>query len=664
MKVRLQITTGSGASFTFEHSGRSLRIGRDPEGELALQGEASQSVSWRHARIELTPEGAFVTDQGSSNGTLVNERRIAESTQVRQNDLIQLGYTGPTLRITELDLEEVAPPHLRPEIPGRREPTLIESPGRVPDRPFDRQLPEASRWGWPVVAGSIGAVSVLLLLLLILLWRTGKTDQQPALTNQEGLEAARQPQRVEIPAATVDARPLGSGKDPAAEVAPSTASDKKPAVNPAPVPTQITTDATAPDAPSADRKAVGRYVAPEKWPPTVLLQRQSDQYAWGRLRRESQVFTASNLMSLPGYRSLLVLDSQVSLTLWGNIPEFSNWPPVLESAAMLNAPAAGIDVDLTLDRGRIQISNEKPDAPARVRVRFFRETWDLTLQGKSQAVLDLWGYYPRNIGFGTDAHGPGPVITVDLYVHGQVALQAGARQFPLSSLSKISWSSTGGDLSPPQVLTKPPEWWTDRVTAKKDNPQLTYAMLALLDYSTLLDKHEAVVDAVSTSVRESPDPTTRAIGALFLGALDAIPQLIEALEDRVHPEVRGSSAYALRHWMARNREQDAELYRTFIEKRAYPKEKAALLMRLLHDVSELDARKPETFEQLIDSLNHENLNIRELAFWHLAHLVPEGARTIPYDATSDPDKRQAAVQQWKKLFAAGKIPPKPRSRAS
>jgi hypothetical protein len=660
MKLRLQITTGSGASFTFEHSGRSLRIGRDPESELALQGEASQSVSWRHARVELTPKGAFVTDQGSSNGTLVNDRRIAESTQVRQDDRIQLGFTGPTLRITELDLEEVASPHHQGETARRREPTLVESHGLAPEH---RQTSSASQKAWPIIAGSIGAVSAVLLLLFVFLWRTGKADQsQTVSTSQENLETAKEPHSAEIPT-VVDARPLNPAKGTAAEVASSPASNKKPAVRAEPVPTPIA-DTAALDAPSADRKAVGRYVAPEKWPPTILLQRQSDQYAWGRLRRESQVYTASELMSLPGYRSLLILDSQVSLTLWGNVPEFSNWPPVLESAAMLNAPAAGFDLDVTLDRGRAQISNEKPEGSARVRVRFFRETWDLTLAGKSQVVLDLWGYYPRDIGFSTDSHRPGPVVTLDLYVQGQVALQAWARQFPLSSLSKISWSSTHGDLSAPQVLAKPPEWWTDRVAAQKDKPQLSYAMLALLDYSTLLDKQEAVVDAVSTSVRESPDPTTRAIGVLFLGALDAVPQLIESLEDRVHPEVRGSSAYALRHWMARNREQDAELYRMLIEKRAYPKEKAAILMRLLHDVSEPDARKPETFETLIDYLNHENLSIRELAFWHLAHLVPEGANTIPYDATSEPEKRQAAVQEWKKLRTAGKIPPKPRVRAS
>jgi hypothetical protein len=658
MKLRLQITTGSGASFTFEHSGRNLRIGRDPESELALQGEASQSVSWRHARIELTPKGAFVTDQGSSNGTLVNDRRISESTQVRQDDRIQLGFTGPTLRITELDLEEVAPPDHRTA--GRREPTLVESPGLARDL---RQTSNASQRAWPLVAGSAGVVSALLLLLIVVLWRTSKAEQsQPALTSQETLETAKQPRSAEIPT-VAETRPSEPVKDRAVKVASSPDSNKKTAAKAEPAPAPIA-DTTARDAPSADRKAVGRYVAPEKWPPTVLLQRQSDQYAWGRLRRESQVYTASELMSLPGYRSLLILDSQVSLTLWGNVPEFSNWPPVLESAAMLNAPAAGFDLDVTLDRGRVQISNEKADGSARVRVRFFRETWDLALAGKSQAVLDLWGYYPRDVGFSTDSHRPGPVVMLDLYVQGQVTLDAGGHHFPLSSLSKISWSSTHGDLGPPQVLAKPPEWWTDRVAAQKDNPQLSYAMLALLDYSTLLDKQEAIVDAVSTSVRESPDPTTRAIGVLFLGALDAVPQLIEALEDRVHPEVRGSSPYALRHWMARNREQDAELYRMLIERRAYPKEKAAILMRLLHDVSEADASKPETYETLIDYLNHENLSIRELAFWHLAHLVPEGANTIPYDATSDPDKRQAAVQEWKKLRAAGKIPPKPRIKAS
>ncbi len=140
MKLRLQITTGSGASFAFEHTGPDLRIGRDPESALALAGEASQSVSWRHARIELTPQGAFLTDVGSSNGTLLNDQRITGRASVKQDDRIQLGYTGPTLRIVELDLAEVAPPPRRPETPAHRGSAPVESPKRVPDRrPLDRQ---------------------------------------------------------------------------------------------------------------------------------------------------------------------------------------------------------------------------------------------------------------------------------------------------------------------------------------------------------------------------------------------------------------------------------------------------------------------------------------------------------------------------------------------
>ncbi len=155
-------------------------------------------------------------------------------------------------------------------------------------------------------------------------------------------------------------------------------------------------------------------------------------------------------MSLPGYRSLLVLDSQVSMTLWGNIPEFSAFPPVLESAAMLNAPAAGFDLDLTLDRGRVQLSNEKPAGRARASgSASSARPGTLMLANKSQVVLDLWGYYPRDIGFSMDPHRPGPVLTLDLYVQGDVMLDAGAAAFPhVPSLSKISWSSTRARLGP------------------------------------------------------------------------------------------------------------------------------------------------------------------------------------------------------------------------
>src|SRR5919197_4728529 len=104
MKVRLQITAPQGSSTTFEHAGPSVRIGRDPACELALQGPLSDNVSRQHARIELTPEGATLTDLGSSNGTLLNERAVDRPTPLKPGDTIQMGYTGATVRVLDLDL--------------------------------------------------------------------------------------------------------------------------------------------------------------------------------------------------------------------------------------------------------------------------------------------------------------------------------------------------------------------------------------------------------------------------------------------------------------------------------------------------------------------------------------------------------------------------------
>jgi len=111
MKIRLQIAAGNHCS-EFEHAGPTVRIGRDPQGELVLTGEACTGVSRAHARIDLTPEGASVRDAGSSNGTLVNDKLIKVPVRIVANDCIGLGYTGPKLTVAELDLvpDSPAPP--------------------------------------------------------------------------------------------------------------------------------------------------------------------------------------------------------------------------------------------------------------------------------------------------------------------------------------------------------------------------------------------------------------------------------------------------------------------------------------------------------------------------------------------------------------------------
>src|SRR5258707_6109819 len=103
MKIRLQISADDHCS-TFEHAGPTVRIGRDPAGELVLEGEACTSVSRTHARIDLKPEGAMLTDGGSSNGTLVNDQVITGPVALAVGDRVGLGHTGPKLSVLEFDL--------------------------------------------------------------------------------------------------------------------------------------------------------------------------------------------------------------------------------------------------------------------------------------------------------------------------------------------------------------------------------------------------------------------------------------------------------------------------------------------------------------------------------------------------------------------------------
>src|SRR5216684_150960 len=104
MKLQLNITTPDGATRSFEHVGSVVRIGREPGIELSLPGDDGRSVSWNHARIELAAGGATLADLGSSNGTLLNDEKIDKPMPLRMGDRIQLGYTGVTLLVKELDL--------------------------------------------------------------------------------------------------------------------------------------------------------------------------------------------------------------------------------------------------------------------------------------------------------------------------------------------------------------------------------------------------------------------------------------------------------------------------------------------------------------------------------------------------------------------------------
>lgn len=77
-----------------------LAIGRNPKSDIPLEAPI---VSWAHARLERTDQGAILTDLNSTNGTYVNGYRLTRPALLRDGDVVQIGpftlvYSGDTLQ--------------------------------------------------------------------------------------------------------------------------------------------------------------------------------------------------------------------------------------------------------------------------------------------------------------------------------------------------------------------------------------------------------------------------------------------------------------------------------------------------------------------------------------------------------------------------------------
>ncbi len=66
----------------------SVRIGRSPENQVVL---SETSVSRSHCLVEIIDGACWITDLRSSNGTLVNGKRITMPTRLQAKDRVQLG---------------------------------------------------------------------------------------------------------------------------------------------------------------------------------------------------------------------------------------------------------------------------------------------------------------------------------------------------------------------------------------------------------------------------------------------------------------------------------------------------------------------------------------------------------------------------------------------
>jgi hypothetical protein len=543
------------------------------------------------------------------------------------------------------------------EADGAEERTSTE--GNEADEALLLGLPSYSGQGaWLRRLAPLAGVVLLVLLLGVAIWqalpalspgrapREAPVVQAAAVTEKPPETVAEQPKPPEKPETRAESAKPAEGAPVASKLAAEVPSPP-PASVPKPKPDTISEAAP----PQPVRKAVGRYVA--ETIPTILVRRTKGTEPWERLVRETPVYTTDRLVSLPGYRSEVRLDDDVHLLLWGDVPDSSTRVLMLESAVVLhNSP--DVDLDLLLDTGRISISNHKREGPARVRVRFHDQVWDLTLENRSEVAMELLSL--PDFGFSTDpAKTSGPIAGLGLFMlQGQGNLKIRYDTYLLREPpgpAQVIWNNLGGVRGPQAIRSEQLPPWARRLPTRGKEAQ---AMSAAEDGLANRMSGRGPVDLVLQETLKEQDPPSRILGVYCFGATDNLPHLLDALADEKYADVRIAAIGALRHWVGRRAENDQQLYLALQQK--YKSSLAEIIMELLHPFSEKQKREPETYETLIAYLNHDKLPVRELAYSHLVALVPQGAR-IPYDPAGGIDKRDYSYQEWKKLIPQGKLPP-------
>ena len=95
MKLLLTINSGTLASRIFELETGFLTIGRGENCSVRFDPAAERIASKQHAFIEAKADGYYLTDNESTNGTLLNGERIQKS-KLNSGDTLQFGRNGVT----------------------------------------------------------------------------------------------------------------------------------------------------------------------------------------------------------------------------------------------------------------------------------------------------------------------------------------------------------------------------------------------------------------------------------------------------------------------------------------------------------------------------------------------------------------------------------------
>src|SRR3954451_7260922 len=115
MKLTVSINDGSLSGQSFELETGFLTIGRGENCSIRFNPQRERIASKQHAFIEARADGFYLSDNQSTNGTLLNGEKIESPRKLSSGDVIQFGRNGSTSVVTISTAAQTAPSLRTPE---------------------------------------------------------------------------------------------------------------------------------------------------------------------------------------------------------------------------------------------------------------------------------------------------------------------------------------------------------------------------------------------------------------------------------------------------------------------------------------------------------------------------------------------------------------------
>ncbi len=294
-----------------------------------------------------------------------------------------------------------------------------------------------------------------------------------------------------------------------------------------------------------------------------LLVNERPGQPWHALGDTEDVSSRDLVLALPGTRAVLeTRPKAVELTLWGNLPELTRFSG-LQSAVILHDSRA-FDLDFTLHRGRVIVTNRRDKGAAQVWVRIAGAAFRLTLGEPGDAVcLGLHSFWPRGVSFTPEPKPrdvPAATLTF-LVLKGQIDVKAGGTQHSLSAPPGPAYFHWDSDNGPDEGTTRRdriPEWANPKAKAP---PGAGILFETIEKYQTMAKDGEPriALDAfLVAAIDTRDDKQAKAMiefAVLGLAAINDIDRVIQALNDpkQAEAEDRRAGAAALDRRRGRTR---------------------------------------------------------------------------------------------------------------